>query len=69
MTSRLNYLGLHRRDSASSHRIPIANTVMFGSVILAGELKSLFLLFGILLKPRVLFYRDRAIDFVKISKV
>jgi cellulose synthase (UDP-forming) len=34
-----------------------------------GELKSLFLLFGILLKPRVLFDRDRAIDFVKISKV
>ncbi len=33
-----------------------------------GELKSLFLLFGILLKPRVLFDRDRAIDFVKISK-
>jgi cellulose synthase (UDP-forming) len=34
-----------------------------------GELKSLLLLFGILLKPRVLFDRDRAIDFVKISKV
>jgi cellulose synthase (UDP-forming) len=34
-----------------------------------GELKSLFLLFGILLKPRVLFDRDRAFDFVKISKV
>ncbi|MEG5059012.1 glycosyltransferase [Microcoleus sp. A2-C5] len=34
-----------------------------------GELKSLLLLFGILLKPRVLFDRDRAIDFVKVSKV
>jgi cellulose synthase (UDP-forming) len=33
-----------------------------------GELKSLFLLFGILLKPRILFDRDRAIDFVKVSK-
>ncbi|MEG4571693.1 glycosyltransferase [Microcoleus sp. N3A4] len=34
-----------------------------------GELKSLFLLFGILLKPRILFDRDRAIDFLKVSKV
>lgn len=34
-----------------------------------GELKSLFLLFGILLKPRVLFDRSRAIDFLKVSKV
>jgi len=34
-----------------------------------GELKSLFLLFGILLKPRVLFDRTRAIDFLKVSKV
>ncbi|MEG4809935.1 glycosyltransferase [Microcoleus sp. F8-D3] len=34
-----------------------------------GELKSLFLLLGILLKPRVLFDRTRAIDFVKVSKV
>ncbi len=33
------------------------------------ELKSLFLLFGILLKPRILFDRDRAIDFLKVSKV
>lgn len=33
-----------------------------------GELKSLLLLFGILLKPRILFDRDRAIDFVKVSK-
>ena len=34
-----------------------------------GELKSLFLLFGILLKPRVLFDRNRALDFLKVSKV
>ena len=34
-----------------------------------GELKSLFLLFGILLKPRVLFDTARAIDFLKVSKV
>ncbi|MEG4446653.1 glycosyltransferase [Microcoleus sp. AT9_B5] len=34
-----------------------------------GELKSLFLLFGILLKPRILFDRTRAIDFLKVSKV
>ncbi len=34
-----------------------------------GELKSLFLLFGILFKPRILFDRDRAIDFLKVSKV
>jgi cellulose synthase (UDP-forming) len=34
-----------------------------------GELKSLFLLLGILLKPRVLFDRARAIDFLKVSKV
>lgn len=34
-----------------------------------GELKSLFLLLGILLKPRVLFDRTRAIDFLKVSKV
>jgi cellulose synthase (UDP-forming) len=34
-----------------------------------GELKSLLLLFEILLKPRVLFDRTRAIDFVKISKI
>jgi len=34
-----------------------------------GELKSLFLLFGILLKPRVLFDTARAIDFLKVSKI
>jgi len=34
-----------------------------------GELQSLFLLFRILLKPRVLFDRDRAIDYLKVSKV
>ena len=34
-----------------------------------GELKSLFLLFRILLQPRVLFDRDRAIDYLKIAKV
>ncbi|HSF75931.1 MAG TPA: glycosyltransferase [Microcoleus sp.] len=34
-----------------------------------GEIKSLFLLLGILLKPRVLFDRNRALDFLKVSKV
>lgn len=34
-----------------------------------GELQSLFMLFRILLKPRVLFDRDRAIDYLKIAKV
>ncbi len=34
-----------------------------------GEFKSLLLLFQILLKPRILFDRGRATDFVKIAKV
>ena len=38
MTSWLNYLGFHRRDSTPRNRIPIATTVMLGSVILAGGL-------------------------------
>ncbi len=38
MTSWLNYLGFHRRDSTSRNRIPIATIVMLGSVILAGGL-------------------------------
>ncbi|MCC3583284.1 glycosyltransferase [Microcoleus sp. PH2017_30_WIL_O_A] len=36
MTSWLNSLGWHRRDSARSNRIPIATLVMLGSVILTG---------------------------------
>ncbi|PSB41584.1 cellulose synthase catalytic subunit, partial [filamentous cyanobacterium Phorm 6] len=38
MTSWLNSLGLHRRDSTRSNRIPIATLVMLGSVIVTGGL-------------------------------
>lgn len=38
MTSWLNSLGFHRRDSTRSNRIPIATAVMLGSVILVGGL-------------------------------
>jgi cellulose synthase (UDP-forming) len=39
------------------------------SLCTPGELKSILILFGILLKPRFLFDRDRIIDFIKVSKV
>jgi hypothetical protein len=71
MTSWLNLLGLNRRNITPRNRIPIATLVVLSLIIVAGapgELKSLFLLFGILLKPRILFDRDRAIDFIKVSK-